>query len=423
MLKTTRRKRVLFSTLVAMLKGLKILLGVSGGIATYKSCELLRLLQKEGAEVRVAMTHSATQMVGVETFQALSRYTVSTQIFNSSRSQDWFEHIDLSRWADLMIIAPATANTLANIANGTTPDMVALMAMATSAPKMICPSMNTVMLMSPAVQRNIQTLKSDGHQILDSNDGILACGEVGAGRLPEPHEIRDQVILWHLNQLQNSNNTPKPNILITAGRTEEAIDPVRYISNKSSGKTALTFAKEFLQAGYPVKLLCGPIDEEIPSWINTTRFKSSKDLDNLLKQNFPQSQVLIQAAAVADYRPSTISSNKIKSSRDLNEIKLTANDDLLAKYTKLGTSNQYIVGFALETTNVIANAITKINKKGCPLLVVNNPVQADSGFGKTEVLSGILVQGQDNLELKIQSKSDLAKQVIIKVSEFFKVHS
>lgn len=405
-----------------MLKGLKIILGVTGGISAYKSCELLRFLQKQGAEIKVIMTPSATKMVGIETFQALSQNPVVVDVFNDTRDSNWFEHIDLSRWAELMLIAPATANTIGNLAGGLTPDMLSLMAMATQAPKMIAPAMNTVMLQSPAVQRNLKLLEEDGYQIIPSDSGILACGEVGDGRLPEPQEILDQVIRWKIQkQLSQSTHSLKPakRVLITAGRTHEAIDPVRYISNTSSGLTGVVFAQELTLAGFDVHLLCGPVDIEIPAWLTTTRFESTQQLDELLSQQFPQCDVLIQAAAVADYRPAQIASEKIKASRDQKSIELSANPDLLKKYTSQANEQQFIIGFALETQDILAHAKNKLKSKGCHMLVVNNPVQSDSGFGQSQVLSGLLLKGQDSLDLQVQTKEDLAQSVITHIHDFF----
>lgn len=397
-----------------MLKGLKIILGVSGGIAAYKACETLRLLQKQGAEVKVLMTRSATKMVGIETFQALSQNKVVVDVFNDSRESDWFEHIDLSRWADLMLIAPATANTIGHLAGGTTPDMLSLMAMATQAPKMICPAMNTIMLNSPAVQRNLKLLAQDSYHIVSSGKGILACGEIGEGRLPEPSEIVDEVISWQLSQ------RPKlEKVLITAGRTHEPIDPVRYISNTSSGVTGLTFAKELMNLGYEVKLLCGPVDVPIDPWIDCERFQTTAELESLMKQHFPTTDVLLQAAAVADYRPAEVSATKIKGSRSTSQISLIENPDLLKTFSEQAHSGQYIIGFALETDNIVEHAVAKLNKKGCHLLVVNNPVQSHSGFGKTEVFSGLLSQGESQVELQLQSKEQLAIQVAQRISNFF----
>lgn len=397
-----------------MLKGLKIILGVSGGIAAYKACETLRLLQKQGAEVKVLMTRSATKMVGIETFQALSQNKVVVDVFNDSRESDWFEHIDLSRWADLMLIAPATANTIGHLAGGTTPDMLSLMAMATQAPKMICPAMNTIMLNSPAVQRNLKLLEQDSYHIVKSGEGILACGEVGEGRLPEPDEIVQEVIAWKLSQLPKLKK-----VLITAGRTHEPIDPVRYISNTSSGVTGLTFAKELMSLGYQVKLLCGPVDVDIDPWIDCERFQTTAELESLMEQHFPTTDVLLQAAAVADYRPAEVSSTKIKGSRTTSEISLIENPDLLKHFSAQATASQYIIGFALETDKIEEHAVAKLNKKGCHLLVVNNPVQSGSGFGQTTVLSGLISQGENHVDLKLQSKEQLAAQVAQRISNFF----
>ena len=232
--------------------------------------------------------------------------------------------------------------------------------------------------------------------------------------MPEPEIIVSEVIKWKLGSY-----TKKQKILITAGRTHEAIDPVRYISNTSSGLTGLTFAKELLKEGYEVLLLCGPIDYQIEEWIPHHRYTSTAELNDLLNQYFESSDVFIQAAAVADYRPSQVAQQKIKDSRSLNEIQISKNPDLLRFYASRARPNQYIVGFALETQNIEANALRKLDTKNCQLLVVNNPVDESSGFGKSIVYSGVIERGESSLEMKVQSKEALAGQVIGKITTFF----
>lgn len=392
------------------LNGKRILLGVTGGIAAYKSCELLRLLQREGAEVRVAMTPSATKFVQPLTFASLSKCPVYTE--NGAVEARPFQHIDFPRWADLFLVAPCSANTIGRMANGIADEPVSLCFMACAGEKWIAPAMNTTMFCSPAVQNNLKILENFGVHILQSPAGELACGEVGKGRMLEPQEIVDA--------LKSAESTVPSNgkkVLITAGRTEEAIDPVRYISNCSSGKTGVSLAREFLQAGFDVTVVAGPMEAEIPQKANVVRVRSAVEMHDAVLKLSSGFDALVHCAAVADYRPTNPANEKIKDSRSQLVLELTPNPNILrdcvaARNSGKTNGNQVIVGFALETADVEHHAEEKLAKSGADLLVLNTPVARDSGFGKDTVAFSFVKPGENALTPVLGTKRDLALGVV-----------
>lgn len=389
------------------LSGKKILLGITGGIAAYKSCSLLRLLQKEGAEVRVAMTPAATKFVAPLTFASLSKCPVYLE--NGSLEARPFQHIDFPRWADLYLIAPCSANSLGKMACGIADDPVSLCFMACAGEKWIAPAMNSTMFASFAVQENIAKLKANGIHILQSPSGELACGESGDGRMAEPEEI--------LQALKNAPEISKvkkngKKVLITAGRTEEAIDPVRYISNRSSGKTAIAISQVFENAGFDVTLVAGPMEASIPHSVQAIQVKSAREMHEVVLKNASTQNVIIHCAAVADYRPANIAEEKIKDSRSQLTIELIPNPNILRSTVEQKRPDQIIVGFALETANPEKYALEKLERSGADLLVLNTPVADDSGFGKDCVAFSLIERGQGVPALKKASKNELAQGIL-----------
>lgn len=390
------------------LSGKKILLGVTGSIAAYKACELLRLLQKEGAEVRVAMTEAATKFVAPLTFASLSKCPVYTKDGNPEGRP--FQHIDFPRWADLFLAAPASADCIGKMANGIADDPVSLCYMSSACPKWIAPAMNTTMFLSPAVKRNLITLRSfSDTQILESPSGELACGENGPGRFMEPAEIVRA--LKNFREKENGKT-----VLITAGRTEEAIDPVRYISNRSSGKTAVALAEAFWNAGYRVVFVHGPMDISAPTFAENVRIKNSLEMYQAVMQRESEVNAIVHCAAVADYRPKHVSQTKIKDSRSQLNLELEPNPNILRDSVKNKSAGQIIVGFGLETDDVKNHGAEKFEKSGADLLVLNTPVMQNAGFGFDRVPFAILEKNAQIPELQMHTKSELAQKIADKVT-------
>ena len=434
------------------LGGKKILLGVSGGIAAYKSCELLRLLQKKGAEVRVCMTEAATQFVAPLTFASLSKCPVYLK--NGAVEARPFQHIDFPRWADMYLVVPATANVIGKFVYGIADDPVSLCFMSCTGPRFIAPAMNVAMFNSPAVKRNLETLRSfENTFVMDSPAGELACGEVGKGRLMEPAEIVEyleasDVILNETVTLSETKGPVKscsaqspaaqflqetalqdlpasgervPRVLITAGRTEEAIDPVRYISNRSSGKTAVAIAATFLANGFDVSVVAGPMEAEFPGSVHVTKIRSACDMHKAVLEQMKNVEVLVHCAAVADYRPKVAATEKIKDSRSQLVLELEPNPNILRDSVAQKRPGQVIIGFALETDHFKEHAAEKLKKSGADALLLNAPVAANSGFGFDEVRYTLIRANSRNAqnaaeveipEMKMGSKIDLAQEIV-----------
>ncbi len=439
------------------LAGKKILLGVSGGIAAYKSCELLRLLQKKGATVRVCMTDAATEFVAPLTFASLSKCPVYLK--SGAVEARPFQHIDFPHWADLYLVVPATANAIGKFACGIADDPVSLCFMSCTCPRVIAPAMNVAMYNSPAVKRNLEVLRNfEGTTVLESPAGELACGEVGQGRLMEPAEI---VAFLETKDIEGESfplaaaacassatpssgghprNAPEPpafpvaqdiqptqdktlpgygkKLLLTAGRTEEAIDPVRYISNRSSGKTAVALASVFYANGFEVEVVAGPMEAKFADGIHVTRVRSAQEMHDAVMARQPSADVIVHCAAVADYRPKTAAAEKIKDSRSQLSIELVPNPNILrdctaARAASDGNGNrQVIVGFALETDHFKEHAAEKLTKSGADALLLNAPVASGSGFGHDDVRYTLIRPGSEIPEMKMGGKIDLATEIV-----------
>lgn len=414
------------------LAGKNILLGVSGGIAAYKSCELLRLLQKKGAEVRVCMTEAATQFVAPLTFASLSKCPVYLK--NGAAEARPFQHIDFPRWADIYLVVPATANVIGKFAFGIADDPVSLCFMSCDCERFIAPAMNVAMYNSPAVKRNLEMLRSFEHtHVLESPAGFLACGEVGQGRLLEPAQIVECLEATEetiSNERLTMNNCPQVSslpdetickigrrVLITAGRTEEAIDPVRYISNRSSGKTAVALSAVFLANGYDVEVVAGPMESQFPGGVRVTKVRSACEMHDAVLERQPEADVIVHCAAVADYRPANPANEKIKDSRSQLSIELVPNPNILrdcsaARRDGRVNRRQVIVGFALETDHFAEHAAEKFEKSGADALLLNAPVAADSGFGHDNVRYALIEHGKPIPEMAMGSKVGLAEAIV-----------
>ena len=350
-----------------------IVLGVSGGIAAYKGVELLRLLIKEGANVRVIMTQSAREFVGHLTFEALSGQPVCTSLFEKGDDAS-IRHIEWANEADAVIIAPATANIIGKIANGIADDALSTFILAATCPVMLCPSMNTNMFKAKTVLRNIETLKSDGHFIIEPESGDLACGIIGPGRLPEPEDIFDRLLFY-----LSPKDLKGKRILVTAGPTQEPIDPVRFISNPSSGKMGFAVARAAELRGGIVILITGPTDLPDPNNVMVVRIGTAHEMALAVFEHMESSDIIIKAAAVSDYSPGEQADQKIKKEKDEMVLFLKKTKDIL-KEVGMRKKDQILVGFAAETENLEQSAEIKLAEKNLDI-IVGNLVGPSSGFG------------------------------------------
>ncbi len=356
------------------IKNKNIVLGVCGGIAAYKSVELLRLLKKHGANVRVIMTSNARKFVGQLTFEALSGQPVCTDIFEKNDCAP-IRHIDWAREADAVVIAPATANITGKLANGIADDMLSTFMLAVTSPVIFCPSMNTHMYENKAVRRNLERLRTDGYFIMEPETGKLACGTAGPGRLPEPTDILDRV----LSSLMPKDLKGK-RLLVTAGPTRELIDPVRFISNPSSGKMGYSIARAAEHRGGAVVLITGPVNLPDPLNVNMIHVRTAEEMASAVFKHMKRSDIIIKAAAVSDYRPVTSSKRKMKKGKDEMVLALQKNQDILKKLGRK-KENRTLVGFAAETENLEKNARKKLAEKNLDIIAGNIIGRPSSGFG------------------------------------------
>ncbi len=354
-----------------------VLLCVTGCIAAYKSCEILRLLQKAGYRVKVLMTEHATQFVGPTTFRALTHEKVAIGLFDDP--EDPIHHISLAQEADVVLVAPATANCIAKMAHGIADDLISTTLLATKAPILIAPAMNSGMWNAAATQENVEVLKSRGVHFVQPDSGYLACGDVGSGRLPTPEAIADATC----SLLQGSTDLVGEHVLITAGPTHEPIDPVRYIANRSSGKMGLELARAARDRGANVTLIAGPIELPIPAGIETIHVQTASQMYNAAVKAFGRSTIAILAAAVADYTPSAPSDHKLKKAVDpIDSIPLIQTQDILAELSS-NKEDRIVIGFAAETNDVVDYAQAKLKRKGCDAIVANDVSRSDAGFGSS----------------------------------------
>ena len=387
-----------------------VVLGVSGGIAAYKACDVVSRLRKENIQVNVIMTKHATEFVSALTFQSISQNPVAVEMFEPVTNWD-IEHISLAKKADIFLIAPATANVIGKIANGIADDMLSTTVMATKAPVVIAPAMNTNMYENPVTQANIKKLKDLGYIFIEPGYGRLACGDLGPGKLAEP-----DLIVENIKFLLNKTDELKgKNVLVTAGPTQEAIDPVRYITNKSTGKMGYALAYQAALMGAKVTLVTGPTNLEIPFGISEViKIKSAQQMYEAVTSRFDEMDIVIKSAAVADYKPKNISDSKIKKSDSDLVLELDRNKDILFELGKLKTK-QVLVGFAAETDDLIANAQKKLAKKNLDFIVANDLKQEGAGFAGDTNIAKLLFADGNIQELPIMTKNQLSKEIYDKI--------
>lgn len=392
-----------------------VALFVTGGIAAYKACEVLRNFQKAGCDVRVCMTESATKMVGVQTFEALSGHPVVTTLFNNPNTP--IAHIELAEWASLAVVCPATANVMAKMAHGIADDALTSTLLACTCPVVVAPAMNTNMWKNPATQANVEILRERGVYIAGPGEGRLACGSIGEGKLASVTAISEyclSVLLLHsLGSAQTEGQAPS--FVITAGPTQEHIDPVRYLENASSGKMGYALASAAAAHGCPVTLIAGPCGLEDPLNVNVIHVTSAEEMYEQTAEAFKSCDMAILAAAVCDYRPKTTSDHKMKKSTEpLNSLELEETKDILASLAKEAKSNQVVAGFAAETNDVIENAQAKLKRKGCDMIIANDVSKAESTFGSdTNIVTLVTKDGSEPLEC--MPKRVCASQIVSKL--------
>lgn len=388
-----------------MIKGKKILLGVTGSIAAYKAVLVVRLLIKAGAEVKIIMTKGANDFVTPLTFSTLSKNKVAVDLFEEDT---WANHVELGRWADVFLIAPATANTLAKMAHGICDNLLQATYLSAACPIIIAPAMDEEMWHHQATQQNIDCLRDRSHQIIPVNNGELASGIFGEGRMAEPEDI-----IQYLNFFfENKNTLTGKNVLITAGPTYENIDPVRFIGNHSSGKMGIAIAEEMWARGANVTLVLGPSQEKVTAKINTLRVTSAEEMYQACMNQFDQSDYIIMAAAVADYTPSTEEKQKIKKAEDSLQIDLVKTKDILMEAGRKKTPQQILVGFALETENENQFAQEKMKKKNTDYMILNSLNDSGAGFGHATNKITIFEKDGQIHEFPLKSKKEVAVDII-----------
>ena len=402
----------------------RVALAVTGGIAAYKAIEVLRGLQRAGCEVRVAMTRHACEFVTPLTFRALSGSYVVVDDY-APDNPDPIAHITFSQTVDLLVVAPATANTLAKFANGVADDFVTSTYLACTAPVLVAPAMNTTMLEHPATQRNLERLRADGVHIIDPDAGEMACGTIGPGRLGDP----DKIVAAALALLDNSERKADlsgEHILITAGATREPIDPVRFLSNRSSGKMGFALAKAGRARGGQVTLVAGVTSVDPPPDVRLIKTTTAAEMHRAVTENAAKATIFIAAAAVADYAPARTAEQKIKKTKPSMQLHLESTPDILGDLAAARRSGQLIIGFAAETENLIQHATEKLKKKGLDIIVANDVSHTESGFdSENNAVAIVFSDDRETVQLPLLSKTEIADRIldeVVKLRQVQKSH-
>lgn len=398
-----------------MLNGKNVVLGVTGGIAVYKSVDLVSRLKKQGANVYVVMTEHAKSFVTPLTFQSMSQNYVTHDMFEEPKNWD-VEHIALAKRADVFVVAPTTANVIGKVAHGIADDFLTTTLMATKAQVIFVPAMNTNMYENPITQKNIESLKALGYQFIEPGSGRLACGDVGAGKMAEPEQIL-QYIMDYFEPKELPLKGKK--VMISAGPTVERIDPIRFITNRSTGKMGYAIAKVAAQMGAEVTLVSGPTQLDTPVGVNRINIESASEMYDVFMERMDEQDIIIKTAAVADYRPANPSEQKIKKSDGELSLSFVRNPDILKSIGER-KRHQVLVGFAAETENVLEYAKGKIEKKNLDFIVANNVSVEGAGFAADTNLVTIIDKTFNTTELPKMTKEEIAKIILQKALEYVK---
>lgn len=385
-----------------------VCIGVSGGIAVYKALDIISALKKKDIDVRVIMTESATKFVTPLSFQSLSQNMVVTDMFAEPKAFE-IQHISLAKRADVFLVAPATANIIGKVANGISDDMLSTTIMATRAKVIFAPAMNTNMYENPIVQDNIEKLKKYGYEFIEPASGRLACGDLGKGKLADVNTIVEKV-LEALNEKEFTNDLIGKNVLVSAGPTHSKIDPVRFITNRSTGKMGYYIAEEAKRRGANVTLVSGPTNINPPNGINVINITTNEEMKNAILDNFEKSDIVIKSAAVADYKAKNYSNEKIKKGEGDLVLTFVRDNDIL-KILGEKKSNQILVGFAAESNNVLENAKRKLENKNLDYIVANDITSADTGFGSEDNKVIIISKDGEEIYLDKMSKKEVASKI------------
>lgn len=392
-----------------MLKGKTVVLGVTGGIAAYKIANLASMLVKQHANVRVIMTQNATNFITPTTFETLTGKKCLVDTFDRN-FEFQVEHVSLAKQADIFMIAPATANVIAKVAHGLADDMLTTTFLACRSPKYIVPAMNTQMYENPITKDNLNTCRKYGMHVIEPASGYLACGDTGAGKMPEPETLFEYI----LQELACEKDLAGKKVLVTAGPTREAIDPVRYITNHSTGKMGYAIARAAARRGAEVTLVSGPVDLKAPLGVRLVPVISAKDMFDAVTSVSAEQDAIIKAAAVADYRPAVVGAEKTKKSDGNMNIELERTDDILAWLGAHRREGQVLCGFSMETQNMLENSRAKLAKKNVDMIVANSLRTAGAGFGTdTNLVTVITKDGAEELEL--MSKDQVAHELLNRI--------
>ena len=392
-----------------MLEGKTVLLGVTGSIAAYKIAYLASALKKQQADVHVLMTRNATNFINPITFETLTGNKCLVDTFDRN-FQFQVEHVSIAKKADVVMIAPASANVIGKLAHGIADDMLTTTIMACRCKKFISPAMNTNMFENPIVQDNLKTLEHYGYEVIDPAVGYLACGDTGAGKMPEPETLLNYI----LRECACEKDMKGLKVLVTAGPTQEAIDPVRYITNHSSGKMGYAIAKMAMLRGADVTLVSGRTAIAPPPFVKVVPVVTARDMYEAVTAVSKEQDIIIKAAAVADYRPATVSDEKIKKKDDDMSIALERTDDILKYLGEHKPDGQFLCGFSMETQNMIGNSRVKLTKKNLDMVAANNVKMAGAGFqGDTNVLT--LITQDEEVSLPLMSKEDAASKILDRI--------
>lgn len=392
-----------------MLKGKTVILGVTGSIAAYKIANLASMLVKLHCNVHVLMTQNATNFIHPITFETLTNNRCIVDTFDRNFQYN-VEHVVLAKQADVVLIAPASANVIAKLAHGLADDMLTTTTLACTCKKIVSPAMNTQMYHNQITQDNIQKLRDYGFEVIDPASGFLACRDIGAGKMPEPEVLLDYI----LKEIAFEKDMAGMNVLVTAGPTQEAIDPVRYITNHSTGKMGYAIAKCAMLRGANVTLVTGPTSIQKPPFVNVVEIKSAQDMFEAVTSLSDKQNIIIKSAAVADYRPAYVSDEKVKKADGELAIDLERTQDILKYLGENKKDHQFLCGFSMETQNMLENSRAKLEKKNLDMIVANNLKVAGAGFG-TDTNIVTMITKEDEIELEIMSKDEVAKCILDKI--------